>query len=379
MDRHIPVITGEGTPFQRGLHLGRLAREQVLHSVTAYLHIFKRISGLSQDAVFKHAERFLPSIAAYAPHLLEEMQGIAEGAGCHLYEIIAINARTELMYGVTHKPECTAIAVGAEASADGHLRLAQNWDWHPSLVGALVLWIVKREDGPDLLTLTEAGIVGKIGMNAAGLAMCINLLKSDSDSSGPAVPMHVILRRILEEASTIEEACALIRHSARCTSCNHLLADRSGAIADVEATPAGQHILPAKNGVLAHTNHCIQPDLFSRDRYAREYPETLARHERIQALVGEKAVDEQALQTMLADHTTSPNSICLHNHTAWAFRDQGESIASIIFDLSSGTFDIADGPPCQHQYERYGISELLRGFKPAAIIRYGQREMPKKT
>ena len=360
MDRHIPIIISAGDAFQRGLRLGHLAQERVLLSVAAYMNIFKRAAGLSRDEVFVQAERFLPSIAAFAPHLLEEMRGIAEGAGCHLYEIIAINARTELMYGITHKPECTALAVSAAASADRHTRLAQNWDWHPSLVGALVLWNIRREDGPDLLTLTEAGIVGKIGINADGLAMCVNLLKSDSDSAGPAVPMHVILRRILEVASTVEEACALIGRTERCTSCNHLLADRSGAIADVEATPAGQRVLYAQDGVLTHTNHCLQPELFARDRNAREYPETLARNERMHALANLQTIDGQGLQRMLADHATSPNSICLHNHPSWAFRDQGESIASIIFDLTAGTIDVADGPPCQHDYQRYNISELFR-------------------
>ena len=33
---------------------------------------------------------FMPSIAHYTPHLLEEMRGIAEGAGHDLREIIAI-------------------------------------------------------------------------------------------------------------------------------------------------------------------------------------------------------------------------------------------------------------------------------------------------
>ena len=65
-------------------------------------------------------------------------------------EIVAINARTELMYGVTHHTECTSIALREPASADGHIRVAQNWDWHPSLVGTLVLWLVKRSNGPDL-------------------------------------------------------------------------------------------------------------------------------------------------------------------------------------------------------------------------------------
>src|SRR6202165_4406614 len=164
MDRHIPLIISEGTPFERGLHLGLTAQSRVLHTVTAYMEIFQRISALSRDDVYIHAERFMPAIADFAPHLLEEMRGIAEGAGCDLREIVAINARTELMYGLKQASECTAVGASPAASTDGHMRLAQNWDWHPALTGAVVLWVIRQENAIDLITLTEAGMVGKIGV-----------------------------------------------------------------------------------------------------------------------------------------------------------------------------------------------------------------------
>lgn len=359
MERHIPVVISEGEPFTRGLHLGRSEKGRVQHTVNAYMRIFENFAGLSREAVYEHAEHFMPTIANFAPHLLEEIRGIAEGAQCDVREIVAINARTELMYGITHQPECTTIAISAPASADGHIRIAQNWDWHPSLVGTLVLWLVKRGEGPDLVTLTEAGIVGKIGINAAGLAMCINLLRSDSDSGGPAAPMHIILRRVLEECHTVDEAVALIANTPRCTSCNHMLTDRSGAIADVEATPAGQWVHHPEHGILTHTNHCTNPALAMQDRYVREYPETRERDSRMQTLAQSHPLTENHLHAILADHTTSPNSICLHNDAGWSFTEQGESIASIIFDLTGGTLDVADGPPCERVYQRYSLLQLL--------------------
>src|SRR5579859_6128044 len=241
MERHIPLIISEGKPFERGLHFGKSQQERVQHTISAYMRIFENFAGLERDAVYRQVERIIPAIGRFSPRLLDEMCGIAEGALCDVREIVAINARTELMYGVTNRPECTSIAISAAASADGHTRVAQNWDWHPSLVGTLVLWLVRRSDGPDLLTLTEAGMVGKIGINAAGLAMCINLLKSDTDHKGPAVPMHIILRHVLENARSVEEAISLISGVDRCTSCHHLVADRSDALAGIEATPGGQH------------------------------------------------------------------------------------------------------------------------------------------
>jgi isopenicillin-N N-acyltransferase-like protein len=360
MDRHIPLIISEGDPYTRGLHLGRTATKRVIHSITAYMEIFAQKSGLNHAAVFTHAERFIPTIAGYAPHLLQEMRGIAEGAGRDLREIVAINARTELMYGVTQRSECTSIGVSAGASADAHIRLAQNWDWRPTLAGSLILWVLHRDDGPDLLTLTEAGMVGKIGTNAMGLAMCINLLVSDTDNEGPAVPMHVILRHVLEEACSVEEAITLIGAAERCTSCFHLLADRSGTLAGVEATPGGQHVLHPTDGVLTHTNHCLSPDLFAYDSNARDYPETLARGERAQSLAHVQTIDEDYLHSILTDHATSPNSICLHMQPELPLVENNESIASIIFDLAAGTMDIAEGPPCQYPYHRRSLGEYLR-------------------
>jgi isopenicillin-N N-acyltransferase-like protein len=228
------------------------------------------------------------------------------------------------------------------------------------LAGSLILWVLHRIDGPDLLTVTEAGMVGKIGINAMGFAMCINLLVSDTDHPGPAVPMHIILRRILEEAHTVEEAITLIGATERCTSCFHLLADRRGALAGVEATPAGQHVLRAKRGVLTHANHCIAPELFVHDINARDYPETLARGERAQALANTRIIDEDYLASLLADHETAPGSICLHIEPGIPQEEQYESIASIIFDLTAGTMDIAEGPPCENAYQRHSPSDYLR-------------------
>jgi isopenicillin-N N-acyltransferase-like protein len=358
-DRQIPLVMSEGLPFVRGFHLGRAQAQRVAQSVSAYLELFKARAGLDHARVLNTAERFIPPIEAYAPHLLEEMRGIAEGSGHDLREIVAINCRTELMYGVPFG-ECTSIGVTPEASTDGHLRLAQNWDWKVTLAGALVLWVIRRDDGPDVLTLTEAGMVGKIGVNASGFAMCVNLLKSYQDTGQPAVPMHIILRRVLEEAHSVEEAIALIGSAKRQTSCNHLIADRDGHVADVEATPFGRQVLWPTRGVLIHTNHCLAASLAQHDRTACDQPETLARCGRATSLAEEPPIDETRLRSILSDHATAPNSICRHVQTDLPPDQQDESIASLMFDLTAGTLDIADGPPCQNPYRRLTLGEYLR-------------------
>ncbi|HWE60574.1 MAG TPA: C45 family peptidase [Chloroflexota bacterium] len=361
MDRHIPVIVSEGGPYQRGCHLGIHATNRVAHAVDAYMSLFHTRVGLPREDVRAHAARFIPLIERLTPSLYQEMRGIASGSGQDLHDIVAINARTELLYGLGARAECTAIGAVSPASADAHVRIGQNWDWHPSLAGSLVLWVLRRDQETDVITLTEAGMVGKIGVNAAGLALCVNLLQSDSDHQEPALPMHLILRHVLDTARSVDQAVRLLAGIERATSCNHLLADQRGGLASVEATPGGQAVLRAPDGVLVHTNHCLDATLFAGDRGVRSYDETLARHGRASGLAHDLLpLDEQAFRQILADHATAPEAICRHVQVDLPDEEQAESVASILVDLTAGTLDLADGPPCDYPYRRLALGEYLR-------------------
>jgi hypothetical protein len=51
-ERHIPVVISEGELLVRGMHLGSSERPRVLHTVNAYMDMFKNISGLSRPHNF---------------------------------------------------------------------------------------------------------------------------------------------------------------------------------------------------------------------------------------------------------------------------------------------------------------------------------------
>jgi isopenicillin-N N-acyltransferase-like protein len=359
-----PLVITEGDPYARGRQLGEAVNDRIQKCVDAYFGLFQYHAGLDRERAFQEADRFVPVIADYAPDLLEEMRGIADGAGCEFLEIVAINARTELLHGVP-RHECTSIAVAPSASADGHVRIGQNWDWFAWLAGTTVLWSIRKPDGLDVLTFAEAGLVGKIGVNEAGLALCANLLLSDADNPGPAAPMHVILRHVLDTATSVDEAVQHIVETPRCTSLNHLLADIGGAIADVEATPAGSTVIEPDGGVITHANHCLDRNLLSADRGARDYPETVARGSRAASLAIERPLSEGMVRSLLTNHDTAPGSICLHARIELPEQEREESVASILMDLTAGTFDLADGPPCSESYRRIELREI---FAPSGAV-----------
>jgi isopenicillin-N N-acyltransferase-like protein len=164
----------------------------------------------------------------------------------------------------------------------------------------------------------------------------------------------------LEAAAGVEEAIELIGAAPRCASCNHMLADRAGDLADVEATPAGMAVLRTASGVLTHANHCLAPNLMACDSFARDKPDTVARGLRAAALVGDGPLDDAALQRALSDHATAPQVICRHAQQELPRQEQAATIASVIMDLTAGTMDVADGPPCSNNYHPIRLHDLLR-------------------
>ena len=88
----------EGTSYQRGRQYGTKAGARVRLSVQAYQQAFAHFAGWDWPTVRREAARFEAPIGEFRPAYLEEMRGIADGAGLDLTDVLAINVRTEVMY-----------------------------------------------------------------------------------------------------------------------------------------------------------------------------------------------------------------------------------------------------------------------------------------
>ena len=67
-------------------------------SVEAYQRVFTHYAGWDWPEVRQAAAAFEAPIAAFRPAYLDEMRGIADGAGLDLADVLAINVRTEVIY-----------------------------------------------------------------------------------------------------------------------------------------------------------------------------------------------------------------------------------------------------------------------------------------
>lgn len=354
----IQRVAASGAPLARGRAYGSLAREQVLRCIERYREAFLHRAGLDWPVALAYARRFLPDIAAFSPAILEEMRGIADGAGAPFDAVLALNCRSELMFSAERAgelpAECTSFAVAPEASATGHLLLGQNWDWVPFAREVCVLLEVRRKDGPDYATVVEAGMVAKIGFNAAGLGLCTNTLVSARDAGRRGVPYHVMLRALLD-ATSVEAAGRIIGGAERAISANYLVADRTGAAANFETTSGGADAVRTtrpERGLLSHANHFLAPEFAAVDSYVARSPHSLTRLEDMQAgLAGGAPLSVERLQEILRDHHNAPNGICSHPDPAAHPLYARTTVASVVADLTSGEAWVAAGPPCAHPYE----------------------------
>jgi isopenicillin-N N-acyltransferase-like protein len=298
------------------------------------------------------------------------MEGIAEGAGLELGDVLALNVRSELMFGVRHAdfPEdgCTSVAVGPERSASGHSLLAQNWDWTEAAGESVVLLVREGDDRPSYITLVEAGLLAKTGMNSAGVGLCTNTLVSTTDTGDPTgLPYHVFLHELVQ-AERVSDGLQLLNSTPRALSANYLLMHADGAVLDIETTgggPQGIAHLTLTDGVLTHTNHFRDSRLALTDLRVRESSHTVVRLDRINrrlAMIGGK-IDREDVLDCLRDHANYPLSVCLHADPRKPEVRRTGTLATVFFDLETADVWLAVGNPCAAEFTEFSFTELLAG------------------
>jgi isopenicillin-N N-acyltransferase like protein len=369
-----PHVRVEGAPRERGRSYGEQARDRVRRSIEAYREVFHAYAGWEWATVIEHARAYEDPIDRFDRVYLEEMRGIAEGAGVGEADVLAINVRTEVMFAAKARQagrqvgECSAFAVTRSRSSDGHTLIGQNWDWLLHSADTVVVLEVEQPDRPDFVTVVEAGLLAKCGMNSSGIGLVTNALVSETDRGEPGVPYHVALRAILD-AETISDAYAVLQREARSSSANYLIAHRDGLAVDIEAMPGDFSTLFLTfpdEGQLLHTNHFTSGKVTGADVGLWVMPDSPFRFDRLgDRIRGAPALSLKDFRPALADHAGHPSGICCHPDARWEPLEQGETVASVLMDLDARRMWLADGRPCTTPYRELDYGAFLA--KPPAV------------
>lgn len=368
----------------RGLAHGQQAAAAIAHSMQTYARLFAQV-GWTWPQVCARALEFESMVAAVDVALVDEVRGIASGSGQSVASIWALNCRSEILPpdfmgepglasawalhenaalgfidwaqqgldAALQDGECTALLVSGRVSGDGHTYLAQNWDWMGRQRQALRFLRTRDANGRRLVTLTEAGMLGKIGLNECGLALGLNIIRSLDDGSRLGVPIHVLLRHLLslDSVQALRERLHALRELGFGASSNIPCADASGDVASIEVSPQGWAECPDHDATVAHSNHFLCAPLASRQAPMSPNLSSDLRLATARRHAAAGHVDRVALEAFLRDQSDGEVAVCRSPDPRVALEARVESVAGVIVDLTQRQWWIAPDIPHRCRFE----------------------------
>ena len=344
-------ITGD--PYDRGVQYGAAVPDRIEKSAAYYRQLFERDHGLDWETVTRRAGSWIEPLKAFDPELFQELEGIADGARRPVEELLALNGRGEMIYGAGPPDGCTTFAVLPNAASDGHVYGGQNWDWRASTRDTWIVLRVIQPPRPTVITVVEAGQVGRYGANSAGIGLFAAGL-AGFGTTVTGIPQPFIRRAILN-SQTFKRAIDTVLTARQQISASLLLVHRDGAAIAFESTPTERAWLYPRDGILAHANHY---EALAGPSYMPYGGDSLYRVQRVRTLLGRNqgtsspASPVGTITAALTDHVGFPDSVCAHPDPAADDLDQWETLTSTVIDLTTGDWWLAPGPPCVHRLVR---------------------------
>jgi isopenicillin-N N-acyltransferase-like protein len=352
----IPLIHLKGNHLEIGRQYGEVCRDQIKHSIANARQLVadtvQQIQ-LNWEGTLIQARKYLPFAEERFPRYIDELQGIADGAGVTFDEVAVVNAMEAVTMDALHLTKCTSIAISQERSSSGHVLVAHNEDWLPDDEPDLVILHVSPNDEPPFLGMTYGALLPNIGLNADGIAQCCDSVYPNDPRIG--IPRVIVSRAVLA-SRTPADAIRKALSPQRAAGYNHLIAHDSGELYNVEVSARRFAVLGSEDGCIVHTNHYLHPTMQAIESEPDELVATRVRYFRARRLLG--LVDchsYESLRSILRDHVNFPDSICNHAENDLDPLDREKTITGLIMDLSERKLFATWGNPCHNEYHEYSL------------------------
>ncbi len=211
----------EGTPEQIGTAHGQLLHDESMRCIESVLYSFGTAHVIRTGHWFRHDIE-----AAYArlsPHIPErhkqETAALAAGLDLPNETLQILNVFPEMFH-------CSGFAVFDSATKDGKLYHGRVLDYMTTigLQDAATTFIVKPKDHIAFANVGYAAFIGSVsGMNAN--AISLGEMGGRGEGNWDGVPMATLMRRALEECSSLDEVMALWSNNPRTCEYYYVFAD----------------------------------------------------------------------------------------------------------------------------------------------------------
>ncbi len=339
--------------YERGAELGARLSGEVGRTLASYEQLWTWL-----DPAFDLSwwgSRALASIREVAPRAAEEILGIAEGSRRRPEEIAALNARTEVLAGIAPRiaaSECSTVV----ATPSGRAPIAvQTWDWYPQMRDGWFVWSFETTEGRRVTTLTEYGVLAKIGVNDGGLGVMLNMLHHEADDqlalgedARVGFPVHVMLRTLLEECGTVDEARDRVRGADVTASSALTVVDRGGEAASLETFPDGVGEVKPDAGLLVRTNHFVSAEGEPGDQAGRLDDNSWVRRDHLIETLGTRPPSSADDVLAAMTHHVAAGPVCRHSlepHSSDFL--ETATLATATVDVERGELSVLRGGPCR--------------------------------
>lgn len=331
----VPVLILQGSPEQIGEGHGKLLSEESEALMNAYLKPAALMTG-GLEPMVKRALKMKDHLPA---RYRAELEAMAKATGLDFNLLLTGNAYPDVYRG----GGCSCLAAAGEAAKEGKPLLGRNLDFFSMGVldkSGLVI-IYKPEGFHSFASVTWPALNGVLsGMNEKGLCCAVMEVRTGRRNFD-GMPSTYLFRRVMEEASTVEEALKILESAKKVVSNNLILLDRSGAAALAEIGPGSFAARKAEKGAVIGTNH---------HRYGKDPAPQCHRYEKLMNYVEENpgAVDVEGMKKVL-------NRV-----------NQGMlTVQSMVFEPRSLALHLSMGkiPATRGEYKVLSLAEYLGGKK----------------
>jgi len=360
----IPLVRVRGEHREVGRQIGEACGEEIREACDLESSLGP---GQTVDGQRELAARYRDITGAAYPWLLDELEGVAEGAGADPLDVFAASIE-EIWAERPSQPSgapaesppprnaggCSDIVAVAPVTSAGATLVAHNNDLGAASEARLIAleWAVEGE--PAMFTIGIGPWIS-VGWNAAGLSLTGNELTPNDERIG--IPRLLQVRDVLRQTS-IDDAVKAALHPDRASSYCNLLAHRDGTVVCVEGSASAAELLRPIGGTLAHTNHYVHERMLRYEGDPAYAERSSVRYDRARALLETMAgsgepVTPATLRGALGDHEGAPDSLCRHA----ADEASTKTVFWCVADVSTGAILFGRGNPCDSVDQKFAFAD----------------------
>ena len=350
-EKPFEVLEVQGSHREIGRAMGEHFRDRI-KTLLGGLEDYSSVVSAAQGEQRARVAQYLDAATDRFAYLVEELEGLAEGADLPFDYLFAWNCRSEIQAGCKScEPGCSTVGLVGEK---GRMLLAHNEDGAEAYLDKMFVIKATPPSGVKFAYLVYPGTLpgNGPGFNARGVAQTTNYISPQEVPAG--IPRYFV-GRVICEARDLGHAAALAAVEGRAFPWHHNLASLGeGRLVSVETWPGNkQHRreITALSGVHLHTNHLLHEELQgldekqgTLDRSSRPRLQTLKR-----IFAETKASQRSDLLAALADRSGEGCKVC----RVPGDDVPGVTLAAALFEAPRLAMTLLEANPC------FGDSQIV--------------------